>query len=641
MNSTLGKALYGSAFCLVAPALLMAWATVLDGRLPGLPAMHAPLTGAILVVCGAGLMARAIWDLWRRGGGLPMNAFPPPRLVTTAAYAWLPHPIYFGFVLAVVGAALWGGNAAGLWVVAPMTALALVTLVIGYERIDLKKRFGLSAQPRPWLSLPSASPEAPRFSQRFATALLVFGTWALVYRGSALLGAGRAPLDTMLPFERQWPVWEWTAIFYLGAYLWIALAPFVARTRADLREFGVCALWGTAVIGWCFLSFPLVALPRTLDLSSFAGAALQFDRDADTISCAFPSFHVFWACAAARAWSACVRRSASWGIAVAITLSCLTVGTHSLLDVAAGALVYGLIARRLIVWEVLRVAAERIANGWRDWRVGPARIINHGAYVGLAAAAGVALAILLLGPSWAGRVVIVALCALVGAGVWGQWLEASSQLSRPFGYFGGLFGGAIGVVLVHLWAGSGWPLAAAYAVAATVIQATGRLRCLTQGCCHGRPIDDARWGIRYQQPLSRVCKIARLDGVPLHPTPLYSIIANVVILGLLLRLWHEGVESGFIVGAYLLLSTCARFMEEAYRGEPQTARFAGLPIYQWLALGCFLAGMAVMSFATPRVTEIQGFDFRAILVGLPVGVVVWFAMGVDFPASSRRMSRLA
>jgi hypothetical protein len=66
-----------------------------------------------------------------------------------------------------------------------------------------------------------------------------------------------------------------------------------------------------------------------------------------------------------------------------------------------------------------------------------------------------------------------------------------------------------------------------------------------------------------------------------------------------------------------------------------------LPIYQWLALGCFLAGMAVMSLATPRVPEMQGFDYRTILAGLPVGVLVWLAMGVDFPASSRRMSRLA
>jgi hypothetical protein len=33
---------------------------------------------------------------------------------------------------------------------------------------------------------------------------------------------------------------------------------------------------------------------------------------------------------------------------------------------------------------------------------------------------------------------------------------------------------------------------------------------------------------------------------------------------------------------YLILSGVLRFMEEAYRGEPQTRRLAGLPIYQWL-----------------------------------------------------------
>ena len=38
----------------------------------------------------------------------------------------------------------------------------------------------------------------------------------------------------------------------------------------------------------------------------------------------------------------------------------------------------------------------------------------------------------------------------------------------------------------------------------------------------------------------------QITGVPIHPTPLYSILGNAVILGLLARLWREGADLAFI-----------------------------------------------------------------------------------------------
>ncbi|MBI2510447.1 MAG: prolipoprotein diacylglyceryl transferase [Opitutae bacterium] len=639
MNPLLGRLLYGVAFCVGVPLLLAWWAGRLDAHLY-LPRLQSSLIGGSVAAIGVALMLRAMWDLWRRGGGLPMNAFPPPRLVTSGAYACVPHPIYVGFALAVPGAAVFAGSASGLWIVTPVVWLALVALVIGYERIDLQRRFG-ATRPTPWLALPANREDAPSLAGRLAAVFLAFGAWFIVYRACAVIGAGRVPVDTMLPFERNWPVWESSAVFYLGAYAWIGAAPFVARTQSALREFTASALWATAIIGWCFLAFPFVATPRAVDLSSFLGAALGADRDLDTNACALPSFHVFWALATIAPWRQRIGKPAAVTVAVAIVVSCVTTGAHSSLDVLAGLLVFRAVRRRLALWRLLRNASERVANFWRDWRIGPVRIINHGAYVGLAAATGVAVAGSLLGRAFVGEVAFVALCALLGAGAWGQWLEASSQLSRPFGYFGGLFGGALGVLLVHAWSGHGWEIGAAYAVAAPVIQAIGRLRCLAQGCCHGRPAAEPLWGIAYRQPLSRVCKLAKLAGVPIYPTPLYSILGNVAIVGLLARLWWERAETGLIVGAYLLLSTCARFVEEAYRGEPQTVRIAGLPIYQWLALGCFLVGIGLSAVATPNVPAASGFNFLAAAAAVPIGLLVWFAMGVDFPESNRRMSRLA
>jgi prolipoprotein diacylglyceryltransferase len=73
-----------------------------------------------------------------------------------------------------------------------------------------------------------------------------------------------------------------------------------------------------------------------------------------------------------------------------------------------------------------------------------------------------------------------------------------------------------------------------------------------------------------------VCRLSPLGGVPAHPTPLYSILWNVVIALAVGRLWSLRAPLGFIAGVYLLLGGVGRFVEEAYRGEPQTPVHAGL-----------------------------------------------------------------
>jgi protein-S-isoprenylcysteine O-methyltransferase Ste14 len=639
MNARLGKLLNVVVFGAALPSILMLWALRLDDKLGALPRVRSGPAGLAFAVLGAVLVLRAMWDLWRHGGGLPMSAYPPPRFVAAGIYRWLPHPIYAGFGLVVLGAMLALGSRAGVWIVTPVVWLAMVAQVVGFERIGLQQRFG-AARPAPWLALPPNVAAAPGAGQRLATLLLAFGPWLLGYEGCALLGAPAAAFDTMMPFEHGWPVWEWTAVFYLGAYAWTLSAPFAATTQSALRHFAGTALWGTGLILWCFLVFPLVAGPRPIDPSSTLGHWLRLDRSFDTPACALPSFHVFWAFAAAGLWATRLGTRASRLVAVLIAVSCLTTGVHSLADVVTGWIAYLGASNRDAIWAALRRGTERVANSWRDWRLGPVRIINHGAYVGGATLLGLWLIGLLLGPALTPAIVTVALCALAGAGLWGQWLEASSQLSRPFGYFGGLFGGCAGMILVQFWRGEGWQVAGGYAVAASLIQGVGRLRCLVQGCCHGRPAD-AWLGIRYAQPLSRVCKLARLGGVPVHPTPLYSILANALILGLLVRLWFTGADLALVTGAYFILSTCARFMEEGYRGEPQTVRWLGLPIYQWLAIGCLLTGLVLTTLPAPHVPAWGGGSIAPLSYALPIGLLVWFAMGVDFPESNQRMSRLA
>ena len=135
--------------------------------------------------------------------------------------------------------------------------------------------------------------------------------------------------------------------------------------------------------------------------------------------------------------------------------------------------------------------------------------------------------------------------------------------------------------------------------------------------------------------------MTRWTNIPLYPTPLYSIIGNTAIFGLLLRLWLSGVDLSLVAGAYFILSAVARFMEEAYRGEPQTARFGGLAIYQWLALLFLIGGAVFTTLHGPMAPPVEGISGQPLLVAAPFGLLVWCAMGVDFPESNRRFSRLA
>ncbi|MBM3853825.1 MAG: hypothetical protein FJ399_11825 [Verrucomicrobia bacterium] len=640
MKTQLGKAGYGTLFCVVLPALLVVWAQALEARLPALPRLPDGVAGWPFAVLGGGLLAWGMWDLWFRGGGLPMTAFPPPRFVTEGSYRWLSHPIYCGFGLLMPGAFLVADLPTGVWIVSPVIWLGTLTLVVGHERIDLQRRFG-DHRARPRLGLAPASPEPPRWWHRAAPYVLVFGPWLALHDGIVRLLECHPGSSTYLPFEHAWRHPSWLLAVYGAGFCWIGLAPLAAATQAELRGFVRQGWVAVALLGWCHLALPLSAPSRWPEHGGWLAGLVALAVGGEGGWGAFPSPHACWVLLAAKVWQRRMPVTAAYGLAGALAAGGVAAGATSLLGALAGAVLFAAVDRLDDGWRALLRATERVANSWRDWRLGPVRIINHGAYVGLAAAGGLWFVGLLLGPRLGGAILVVAVCALLGAGIWAQLLESSSGLSRPFGYYGGVFGCWLGVLAVQLWRGDGWLLLGAFAVASPLIQAIGRLRCLVQGCCHGRPCSE-HLGIHYHHPLSRVGKLAGWGGRPVYPTPLYSMLGNAAILGLLLRLWFGGVELGFITGVGLILTACARFMEEGYRGEPQTARFGGLAIYQWLALAFVLGGAVCTAVPTPVAPGNVSEDLApALFYAVPYGMLVWFAMGVDFPQSNRRFSRLA
>lgn len=635
-HSATAKILYAALFVVLLPVLLVLWARATE-NIVSAPAVRSPILGATLVLAGFLLVVSGWIALWRHGGGLPMNIAPPPRFVSTYVYALLPHPIYTGFCLMCLGLSLAVGSASGLWLITPCMVVGCASLVLGYERTDLRRRFGRTAP-----LLPSDSSETPTLRDRLLFYCLVLVPWLALYEAFILLGPPYNPISTFHSFDLRLPVLQWTEAFYASTYLWVVVAPLIARTKKSLRDFSLRGLLSMTIVFPLFLVLPLLAEPRPFSPHSLFGNLLNFERAMDTPAAAFPSYHVIWAMLALPVFEDRAPRSRwiwrAW--IVAIVVSCLTTGMHSLADILAGLFVGLICTRPASVWQFLRQTSERVANSWREWHIGPIRVINYTFYAASAAFMVLLLAGTLAGPHTEIILFAVAVVALIVSGLWAQVLEGSSGLLRPFGYFGGFVGAALAGLVAWAFGVNFWLVMAAFAVGAPWMQAIGRLRCLVQGCCHGSPAS-ALVGICYFHERSRVCRVPGLKGVPVHATPLYSIIWNVYLGLLLAHLWLVQASLHFLCGLYCILMGMGRFAEEAYRGEPQTPTIAGLRIYQWIALGVSVLGAMITALGRSGPAPGPQFTPTVLLPAILFSALTGFALGVDFPESNRRFARLA
>jgi len=636
--NSFGKWAYGAVFVIVLPIALIAWAIATRGTV-GLPAVISWPFGLAAAAIGTLVLFLGMAHLWIYGGGLPMNAYPPPRYVAQGIFRLLPHPVYTGFSILCAGVSIAVGSASGLWLVSPIVALGCAALVLGYERHDLRARFGSIPQ----RLLPEAGTSAPSGADRLAVYLFVLLPWLVLYEAVIAMGPPRGTVSTVLPFEQRLPVLEWSEIIYATAYVLTPLAPLFARTRNDLRSFSVRGLAAMLVAFPLYLTIPLIAPPRPFTPHTVFGHMLRWEQtmDRNRPVAAFPSFHVIWTLLAAevfaRRWPRLVWLFYGWALLVAA--SCVTTGQHPMVDVLGGVATVGLVARGPALWNAVRRQAQRIANSWREWRIGPVRVINHGIYAGMGALIALWIAGTMAGVGLETAILTAACTALVGAALWAQYVEGSPQLLRPFGFYGGLLGGTLGALMAPLFGASPWLVLAAFSVGGPWAQALGRLRCLVQGCCHGRPAPEAV-GICYVHPRSRVCRLTTWTGVPLHPTPVYSILWNGLIALTVTRLWMLDAPLHLISGIYFILTGLGRFVEEAWRGEPQTPVFWRLRLYQWAAVASVIGGalMTALGHSTPA--PAPHFAWNTLLLAAVFGLAVCIAMGVDFPNSNRRFSRL-
>ena len=123
----------------------------------------------------------------------------------------------------------------------------------------------------------------------------------------------------------------------------------------------------------------------------------------------------------------------------------------------------------------------------------------------------------------------------------------------------------------------------------TLAHAVARLGCLAAGCCHGKPAWDLPWAVVYP----RLDSVAIYKGIPVHPSQLYDVGANLVIAALLLFYFRRGMLRGRLLGCYLALYGAARFLVEETRGDlrPLVGPLSVYQVGSLLFLGGGLLGL--------------------------------------------------
>ncbi len=126
------------------------------------------------------------------------------------------------------------------------------------------------------------------------------------------------------------------------------------------------------------------------------------------------------------------------------------------------------------------------------------------------------------------------------------------------------------------------------AVGALVGQMVGRLGCIVTGDTLGR-VTSLPWGFVYVNPGSAVPD--SLKGVPTQPYPVYEILWDMVLLGIILFLRRKKLPQGFLFSVYVGGYALGRFSLTFVRQEAIT--LWGLQQAQVIALALFVVAAVV------------------------------------------------
>jgi phosphatidylglycerol:prolipoprotein diacylglycerol transferase len=156
-------------------------------------------------------------------------------------------------------------------------------------------------------------------------------------------------------------------------------------------------------------------------------------------------------------------------------------------------------------------------------------------------------------------------------------------------YYGGLIGATIAGFIYIRWKKLPlWKTADVLAPSVALGNVFGRIGCLLNGCCYGRPTD-LPWAIRFpaDNPLHP-------PTTPVHPTEIYDALNNFILYLLLAWLFRRKKFDGQIFATYLIGYAIIRTVMEYFRGDyPLDQIHFGLTPGELVSIPIFIAGLAL------------------------------------------------
>ena len=176
-----------------------------------------------------------------------------------------------------------------------------------------------------------------------------------------------------------------------------------------------------------------------------------------------------------------------------------------------------------------------------------------------------------------------------------------------FVFWGGLIGGAIGVLAIARWKKlSWWTTLEVGAPAVAAAYAVGRTGCWAVGDDYGRPwsgplavqfpegappstagVMQQEFGVQFPAGTDPATVVA------VHPTQIYEVAMGIVMFYIIWRLRNHRHAAGWLFGVYAILAGIERFVVEFFRAKDDSLAI-GITIAQSIAIAAILLGIALL-----------------------------------------------
>lgn len=192
----------------------------------------------------------------------------------------------------------------------------------------------------------------------------------------------------------------------------------------------------------------------------------------------------------------------------------------------------------------------------------------------------------------------ILVAALVGARLLFVLMNFGEYAAHPLDivkiWQGGLvfYGGLVPGVVIAIWYIRRlglplWQVTDIFAPSLAIGHAFGRIGCFLAGCCYGEACA-LPWAVTFTDPRSLAPQ-----GVPLHPTQLYSALGLLLLFAFLVFLRKKKTFQGELFWTYILCYAVGRFLLEFLRGDDRGSVLGGI-LSTTQAISIPLAGISVV-----------------------------------------------